>query len=263
MSVWYYVLNQSPTGPITQEELLKILASGQISGATPVWKEGMPGWCPFAETELAIHLNAARSTVKEQAQVRSIAVVKEEIEINTNSNHSELFAEMPRVSGIVLPASFAKRSIAFLIDLVVMASFVGIIQIMLSDFNSTSGSKSGPEKQMISLVAGLLQVTFPIFYFVVLQAKLSGTLGKRMLGLCIVNQSLQKISISQSMLRFCGWMLGFSFFGIGIFWCARTAWSQCWHDLIAQTVVLEKSDYKALTSKQRKNDEQQTLKQAA
>ena len=57
---WFYGLNGQAVGPVTVGQLTELMAKGQISGDTPVWKQGMAAWQRLAETpELAAALAAA------------------------------------------------------------------------------------------------------------------------------------------------------------------------------------------------------------
>jgi len=54
LAVWYVMINDEQTGPLTRVELGVELASGTISGESLVWKGGMVGWVPGAKVpELA------------------------------------------------------------------------------------------------------------------------------------------------------------------------------------------------------------------
>jgi len=46
---WYYVERGQQAGPVGDEELDKLVHSGQIKADTLVWHEGMPAWAPYGE----------------------------------------------------------------------------------------------------------------------------------------------------------------------------------------------------------------------
>lgn len=51
---WYYSKNGTQLGPVSEGELLAKLASGEVSAADMVWKEGMADWRPAGKiAELA------------------------------------------------------------------------------------------------------------------------------------------------------------------------------------------------------------------
>ena len=51
---WYYSKNGTQLGPVSEGEIIAKLASGEVSAADLVWKEGMADWRPAASVaELA------------------------------------------------------------------------------------------------------------------------------------------------------------------------------------------------------------------
>ncbi len=48
MASWFYASNSEQVGPVEDAELLRLLREGRISGATLVWKDGLPEWVPLA-----------------------------------------------------------------------------------------------------------------------------------------------------------------------------------------------------------------------
>lgn len=52
---WYYESGGSQQGPVSQEEIRKLVLTGGISRETLVWKEGMADWAPAGQTELAAY----------------------------------------------------------------------------------------------------------------------------------------------------------------------------------------------------------------
>ena len=49
MAQWYYGLNGKQEGPVEEDEVRAMLASGMINGQTIVWREGMAAWTPAGE----------------------------------------------------------------------------------------------------------------------------------------------------------------------------------------------------------------------
>jgi hypothetical protein len=43
---WYYVVQGQRQGPVSQEALMQLLASGQLPNHEVVWREGMAQWMP-------------------------------------------------------------------------------------------------------------------------------------------------------------------------------------------------------------------------
>jgi hypothetical protein len=57
--MWYYTLNNQQVGPVDENEIRKLVASGVITSATMLWTNGMPGWAPIGQTALASLLPVA------------------------------------------------------------------------------------------------------------------------------------------------------------------------------------------------------------
>jgi uncharacterized RDD family membrane protein YckC len=45
---YYYAVNGQQAGPVSEEELRNMVASGSIPAETPIWREGMADWQPFS-----------------------------------------------------------------------------------------------------------------------------------------------------------------------------------------------------------------------
>jgi hypothetical protein len=50
-AVWYVVIDGQKVGPLTEEALLRRMASGEIDASTLVWRSGMDEWQTIAATE--------------------------------------------------------------------------------------------------------------------------------------------------------------------------------------------------------------------
>ena len=51
MAKWFYKTDQGKLGPVGQEDLATLFADGKLPSDTPVWRDGMPAWCPASESE--------------------------------------------------------------------------------------------------------------------------------------------------------------------------------------------------------------------
>lgn len=52
MTQWYYEQDGQQRGPVTEGEMRALLRNGEVLPGSLVWREGMEGWRPAAETEL-------------------------------------------------------------------------------------------------------------------------------------------------------------------------------------------------------------------
>jgi hypothetical protein len=59
IAMWYYAQNNQTKGPVEEEQLLQLVATGQIAQDTLVWQEGMSGWVPINQTPLAAKMQVS------------------------------------------------------------------------------------------------------------------------------------------------------------------------------------------------------------
>lgn len=56
MTQWHYVADNAKKGPFETDEIRGLIASGTVSGSTPVWKQGLRQWIRLDTTELGQYL---------------------------------------------------------------------------------------------------------------------------------------------------------------------------------------------------------------
>ena len=118
-------------------------------------------------------------------------------------------------------ATFTRRGFAFLLDVALVAMFAGLLASI------THGRWTG------SLVT-----LFILIWFVGATAE-GGTIGKRLLSLRVVRADGGRVSLLHAFLRE---PIGksISTFGLlgGFFWMLDQPQRRCWHDIVANTVVV-------------------------
>jgi hypothetical protein len=73
---WFYAINDQQPGPVSDEQLDQLFASGQINGDTLVWREGMANWQPLSTVRAvaaAPTTGAVTATCAECGQVFSVS----------------------------------------------------------------------------------------------------------------------------------------------------------------------------------------------
>lgn len=63
MTVWYYVSNREQVGPVDEIAMRSLIRTGAVFPKTSVWKDGMEGWLPAAETELKQQFSESESAI--------------------------------------------------------------------------------------------------------------------------------------------------------------------------------------------------------
>jgi uncharacterized RDD family membrane protein YckC len=85
----------------------------------------------------------------------------------------------------------------------------------------------------------VISTAFSFFYFGLLQPYLEGSIGKKVLGLALVTESGETMTLKDAVIRhfmfFASGLLFLGFIAIGL-----TKYRQGWHDKVAKTLVVRK-----------------------
>ncbi len=133
-------------------------------------------------------------------------------------------------------AGFWRRFLASMIDTVLMAILIAIIfsTLAATGLAMTFGQAAFP---------GFFDLLFLVIV-VMLWLKYGATPGKMMLDCRIVDSRTgADLGVSQSIIRYFGYLLSTLPFFLGFIWVAFSERKQGFHDLIAHTVVLYTPDY--------------------
>jgi uncharacterized RDD family membrane protein YckC len=152
----------------------------------------------------------------------------------------------PPVVRISQPAGFFSRSLAFVIDLIILSvvQLVGtaLIQTLLRFFRLTglvSYVKTLLENSTFQLGSGAVLLTLLVIgYYTFFWTLVGFTPGKAVLGLKVVRRNSAKLSFGRSLLRFFSYWISALPLFLGFFWVLWDSKRQGWHDKIAGTQVL-------------------------
>jgi uncharacterized RDD family membrane protein YckC len=144
-------------------------------------------------------------------------------------------------------AGFWLRLVAFTIDLVILGVFsilllfAGLLLSALgTDFSNLELTSQPPlSLRRLGEAAELLATAA---YFTILHAETGQTIGKNLLGLEVRTVGGERIGYSTALIRFLGYWLSFFSFGLGFLWVAVNPGKRGWHDLLAGTVVVARSN---------------------
>ena len=135
-------------------------------------------------------------------------------------------------------AGFLKRTIAFVIDAIILSIICSLLFPLLIVL------KLYPQNPMnITLTTHLMTIIFFLliyfFYFIFPEASpWQATLGKKILGIKVVDTHGHRISIGRSVGRNINMILSSMTFCIGYLMCLWTDKSQCLHDMISGCMVV-------------------------
>ena len=62
---WFYALNNQQTGPVSDDELVRLVQTGVISGQTLIWHSGLANWQTYDAVRAAAGVGAAPAAVLE------------------------------------------------------------------------------------------------------------------------------------------------------------------------------------------------------
>lgn len=157
----------------------------------------------------------------------------------------------PEISYQLRLAGFLSRFLAFWIDLVIISlvSFlvtVGIglifnffgLSAAISNLPIAIRSTANTIHETITLAVPLLSVMFGFIYILFFWTLVGFTPGKALLGLRIVRNDGQHLTLGRAILRLaCYWISALPLFG-GFIWILFDDHRQSWHDKIARTYVV-------------------------
>jgi uncharacterized RDD family membrane protein YckC len=144
------------------------------------------------------------------------------------------------------PAGFFSRSVAFVLDLVILNIVLlggsALIQAFLSFFRLTGlvdSIKTALEYSTYNIVIESVLITLIVIgYFTLFWTLVGFTPGKAILGLKVVRKNGAKASFGRSILRFFAYWISAIPLFLGFLWVLWDPKRQGWHDKIAGTQVL-------------------------
>ena len=168
-------------------------------------------------------------------------------EVFVNHTRNGIMETSPIAKNGYLPSGFRQRLSAAVIDWSILAIilavfFAGVAQVAIF-------SKSSPWLEPVAFILGLCVLGFPAFYFWVLTWFSGQTIGKRIVGIIVLDDSGHTLGLGRSFLREVVLKWGASLFGlvvpivyIGFLWIARDRDKKGWHDIIAGASVVQFQD---------------------
>lgn len=222
MTQWYYAdAAGTQQGPIDTETLLARYAAGEVQPATLVWREGLPDWQPLSA--MATELGLAEA---------DLPAVAEALPPTTSAPE-------------VVYAGFWRRLAANVID----GFAIGLITLPVTlpvIFAAGIAAEPGGEGAVIgSLLAQLAVQLFAIFvtvaWFACFHAsRLMASPGKLAVGIKVVRSDGQRLNFGRSLGRGFAYYLSYLTLYIGFLVAAFTQRKQALHDLICDTLVVDR-----------------------
>ncbi|MGP1906986.1 RDD family protein [Metabacillus sp. JX24] len=143
------------------------------------------------------------------------------------------------------PAGFWIRFAAATID----GLITNIIFFVPTIFLMVSGETEGVLPAIVGFITLVLLIGTILYFGMMPATSFQGTIGKKMLGLKVVNNAGGKISMGQSWIRYLGYIVS-SIFYVGYIMAAFTDRKRALHDMMADTYVVKaEPDFQAASEK--------------
>jgi uncharacterized RDD family membrane protein YckC len=271
MENWYYAdAERQRQGPLSADELAQRFHQGRLRLDTLVWRDGMAEWQPLRDftAELALHQTPAE-TFYTPVEPAAAAAQAHPIAPQFGESSEAAVVGSPYAppsaaltsdeafygGGEVVYAGFWKRVAAYMIDALVIGVATQIVQLLVMGlfFGLNASSMSNPETMFSSgsgilfvLALYLVPLAMNAAYYAAFHASSKqATLGKMAVGIKVVRTDGTRISLARGVGRFFAAMLSGLTVGIGFLMAAFTERKQGLHDMICDTLVVDKWAYTA------------------
>lgn len=145
-------------------------------------------------------------------------------------------------------AGFWKRVAAYLIDSIpIYAVVLAVFYFVLGLGEAFNDMADHPDDEQASIrfhtMRGMMRLTSAATWLVLCSIMestwLQGSFGKVLFHIKVVDQDGRRLTFKIALLRNAGKILSVAVLGLGYLWATFSERRQCWHDLIAQTLVVK------------------------
>ncbi|WP_420008887.1 RDD family protein [Xanthomonas sacchari] len=267
MTEWYYAdAAQQRHGPLAAADLQQRFQRSEIGLSTLVWREGLSEWRTLAEfvDELglaqapppapALPPSEIGTDVPPPAPPQAVPVAwtAPAAAASPYAAPSAMLDSGTRVvgGGEVVQAGFWKRVAAYLIDAFLVGIVSNVIQfVVILGFMGVNRVGSEPNFTsaagiIMLLMMYLVPLAISALYYGLFHASTKqATLGKMAVGIKVVRTDGSRITVARGIGRYFGFMLSGLTVGIGYLMAAFTERKQALHDMLCDTLVVDKWAY--------------------
>jgi len=273
MTQWYYVnIDHQRQGPVDADILREKLGRGELNQQTLVWCEGMGEWQPIADVRAQLHAGSGPERLAgdvpvaghnsdhaggDDAAVQNSATQPDENASPYAAPASPLSVAGETVveGGEIVHAGFWKRVAANTLDGLIIGTVASVLMVimflimgigLLGMGRSLDRFAANPEALRIGfalmhLLSYLVSFALTATYYIWLHASSSkATLGKMAVGIKVVRMNGERISVARSIGRYFAFVLSSITMGIGFIMAGMTRRKQALHDMICDTLVVDK-----------------------
>ena len=263
MTQWYYSdYERNRHGPVSGADLAMLHDNGQLAADTLVWREGLAQWQPWhavagevlaaAPQPVAAPARASFATTAAHAPAEAFASPYAMAE--ARSPYAPPQAPLQRVDtlqldGEVVYAGFWKRVAANLIDSVIIALLGGVLGAAIGGLMGVAlGSDTPAIQAVVQVVSVVLTASYYGWFYASLQ---QATPGKMAIGIKVVRSDGEGCGFWRGFGRYFAMILSGLMVCIGFLMAAFTARKQALHDMICDTVVVDRWAFTAYPDQQR------------
>ena len=278
MTDWFYAdATHARRGPVPATELLRLYQARQIDDRTLVWRDGLAEWVPLDAVRGEFTSAASSAPAASEWTLEALAPTQSDVDgapapgdawrpVTESAHTAAMPAAGPAASaspyapptapvarvdtvvhgGEVVYAGFWKRVAAYLID----GLIVGVIGMVIGGIAIAvlggiiavgSDSATGIGIVLVQLLSNLLQVVLGALYYAWFHASASmATPGKMAVGIKVVRTNGERISLLRGIGRYFSTILSALILMIGFLMAAFTQRKQALHDIVCDTLVVDK-----------------------
>ena len=268
MSKWYYSdYDRNRHGPVSRDDIAELHANGQLDPETLVWREGLSQWQPWrtlvgevtqgnlrpalasasfatASSDAPAHASASPYTIAEPrspyAPPRAPLLRDAEVHLG----------------GEVVYAGFWKRVAAYVIDGIIVSLLGGLVGAAIGGLMGAafgiSGGFGSDGAIAIQVVAQLVSLMLAACYYGWFYASMQqATPGKMAIGIKVVRSNGQGSGFWRGFARYFAMIPSSLILGIGFLMAGFTERKQALHDMICDTVVVDRWAFTEFSHQQR------------
>lgn len=275
MTQWYYSnARRERLGPVSADDLTQLHRNGQLGADTLVWREGYADWKPWREAIDEVLPRATAASPFEAAPTATpasaFATAGPNAPADADANPYRMAEPVspyapPKAQvaendgfvsgGRVVYAGFWKRAAASFIDSFVVgivAGMVGMVFGLMMVAMMGSGGFDEGLAVVLQIVNQLVALGLGATYFGWMHSSsMQASVGKLAVGIKVVRGDGSRISFARGFGRYFAYMLSTLTIGIGLIMAGFTERKRALHDMICDTLVVDKYAYTAQSEQQR------------
>jgi uncharacterized RDD family membrane protein YckC len=229
--MWYYAVAGEQKGPVSIGELQKVVKAAGAGPDDLAWREGMDQWTAISKiNELAIFLPS-------RPLAGASRPAEAPLDYRTLSPEGMIYA------------GFWIRALAYLIDCAICFIPVCVIAVIVLNVSGyatpdqTPGQTASTMPLWICMLVGFL-AQWP-YWAVSESSGRQATLGKRIVGIIVIDQNGSRISFARASARYVARVIAAIPLYLGLIVVAFDGKKRGLHDRMAGTLVIKKASLRA------------------